>query len=292
MLYAGMPGSGSPLEWPAAVTRFRPQAISLGEEPEIMALSPDYRSYSGVSGSAATQAVVDAGLRAYMLRVYNWMASGLLLTGIVAYVIVNTSLFGLFYHQVVTPAGTAIQPTGLAVISIFAPLVFVMVMSFGVNRLSRTTAQTLYWLFCAAMGASLTNIFLIYTADSIVRVFFITAATFGAVSLYGYTTRSDLSRMGSFLFMGLIGIIIAALVNMFMQSTALQFAISIIGVIVFTGLTAYDTQRIKADYLQFAYSYGPEQAAKRSVYDALSLYLNFINLFMLLLQLLGNRNSR
>ncbi|HUC17195.1 MAG TPA: Bax inhibitor-1/YccA family protein [Acetobacteraceae bacterium] len=257
-----------------------------------MALSPDYRSYSGVSGSAATQAVVDAGLRAYMLRVYNWMASGLLLTGIVAYAIANTSLLGLFYHQVATPSGTAIQPTGLAVVSIFAPLVFVMVLSFGVNKLSRTTAQTLYWLFCAAMGASLTNIFLIYTADSIVRVFFITAATFGAVSLYGYTTRSDLSRMGSFLFMGLIGIIIAALVNMFMQSTALQFAISIIGVIVFTGLTAYDTQRMKADYLQFAYSYGPEQAAKRSVYDALSLYLNFINLFMLLLQLLGNRNGR
>ncbi|HUA78464.1 MAG TPA: Bax inhibitor-1/YccA family protein [Acetobacteraceae bacterium] len=257
-----------------------------------MALSPDYRSYSGVTGSAATQAVVDAGLRAYMLRVYNWMASGLLLTGIVAYVVVNTSLMGLFYRQVATPAGVAIQPTGLAVISIFAPLVFVMVLSFGVTKLSRTTAQTLYWLFCAAMGLSLTNIFLIYTADSIVRVFFITAATFGAVSLYGYTTRSDLSRMGSFLFMGLIGIIIAALVNMFMHSTALQFAISVIGVIVFTGLTAYDTQRIKADYIQYAYSYGPEQAAKRSVYDALSLYLNFINLFMLLLQLLGNRNTR
>ncbi|MDA8051011.1 MAG: Bax inhibitor-1/YccA family protein [Rhodospirillales bacterium] len=255
-----------------------------------MALSPDYRSYSGVSGSAATQAVVDAGLRAYMLRVYNWMASGLLLTGIVAYLIANTSLMDLFYHQVTTPAGIALQPTPLAMISIFAPLVFVMVLSFGVNRLSRTTAQTLYWLFCAAMGASLTNIFLIYTSDSIVRVFFITAATFGAVSLYGYTTRTDLSRMGSFLFMGLIGIIIAALVNMFMQSTAMQFAISIIGVIVFTGLTAYDTQRIKADYVQYAYSYGPEQAAKRSVYDALSLYLNFINLFMLLLQLLGNRS--
>jgi len=164
-----------------------------------------------------------------------------------------------------------------------------MVMSFGVNKLSRTTAQTLYWLFCAAMGASLTNILLIYTTDSIVRVFFITAATFGAVSLYGYTTRADLSRMGSFLFMGLIGIIIAAVVNMFMQSTMIQFAISIIGVIVFTGLSAYDTQRIKADYVQYAYSYGPEQAAKRSVYDALSLYLNFINLFMLLLSLLGNR---
>ncbi len=254
-----------------------------------MALSPDYRSYSGVSGSAATQAVVDAGLRAYMLRVYNWMASGLLLTGIIAYVIVNTSLISLFYRP--TPTG-ALQPTGLAVVSIFLPLVFVMVMSFGVAKLSRTTAQALYWAFCAAMGLSLTNIFLIYTANSIVRVFFITAATFGAVSLYGYTTRADLSRMGSFLFMGLIGIIIAALVNMFMQSTALQFAISIIGVIVFTGLTAYDTQRIKADYVQYAYASGPEQAAKRSVYDALSLYLNFINLFMLLLQLLGNRNTR
>jgi FtsH-binding integral membrane protein len=256
-----------------------------------MALSPDFRSYSGVSGSAATQAVVDAGLRAYMLRVYNWMASGLLLTGIVAYVVVNTSLIGLFYHQVATASGVAIQPTGLALVSIFAPLVFVMVLSFGVNKLSRTTAQTLYWAFCAAMGLSLTNILLIYTSESIVRVFFITAATFGAVSLYGYTTRADLSRMGSFLFMGLIGVIIAAVVNMFMQSTALQFAISIIGVIVFTGLTAYDTQRIKADYVQYAYSYGPEQAAKRSVYDALGLYLNFINLFMLLLQLLGNRRS-
>ncbi|HTU56331.1 MAG TPA: Bax inhibitor-1/YccA family protein [Acetobacteraceae bacterium] len=255
-----------------------------------MALSPDFRSYSGVSGSAATQAVVDAGLRAYMLRVYNWMASGLLLTGIVAYVIVNTPLKAAFYHNVVTPAGVIPdQPTGLTWISVFAPLVFVMVMSFGVNKLSRTTAQTLYWLFCAAMGASLTNILLIYTTDSIVRVFFITAATFGAVSLYGYTTRADLSRMGSFLFMGLIGIIIAAVVNMFMQSTMIQFAISIIGVIVFTGLSAYDTQRIKADYVQYAYSYGPEQAAKRSVYDALSLYLNFINLFMLLLSLLGNR---
>jgi uncharacterized protein len=257
-----------------------------------MALSPDFRSYSGVSGSAATQAVVDAGLRAYMLRVYNWMASGLLLTGIVAYFIANTSLLNLFYHQVTTPAGVVVQPTVLALISIFAPLAFVMVLSLGVNRLSRSTAQMLYWAFCAAMGASLTNIFLIYTSDSIVRVFFITAATFGAVSLYGYTTQRDLSRMGSFLFMGLIGIIIAALVNMFMQSTAMQFAISIIGVIVFTGLTAYDTQRIKADYVQYAYSYGPEQATKRSVYDALSLYLNFINLFMLLLQLLGNRNSR
>ena len=255
-----------------------------------MALSPDYRSYTGVSGSAATQAVVDAGLRAYMLRVYNWMASGLVLTGIVAYLIVNTPLKAAFYQTVQTPAGLALQPTALTWLSIFAPLVFVMVMSFGVNKLSRTAAQTLYWLFCAAMGASLTNIFFVYTAASIVEVFFITAGTFAAVSLYGYTTRTDLTRMGSFLFMGLIGIIIAAVVNMFMHSSGLQFAIRVIGVIVFTGLTAYDTQRIKADYVQFAYASGPDLAAKRSVYDALSLYLNFINLFMLLLQLLGNRS--
>jgi hypothetical protein len=141
------------------------------------------------------------------------------------------------------------------------------------------------------MGASLVNIFLVYTSESIVRVFFITAATFAATSLYGYTTRSDLTRMGSFLMMGLFGIIIASLANMFFQSSALQFAVSIIGVVVFTGLTAYDTQRIKASYLQFAYAEGVDGAVKRSVYDALSLYLNFINLFMLLLQLLGNRNN-
>jgi len=141
------------------------------------------------------------------------------------------------------------------------------------------------------MGASLVNIFLVYTSESIVRVFFITAATFAATSLYGYTTKTDLTRFGSFLFMGLIGIIIASLVNIFLASSALQFAVSIIGVLVFTGLTAYDTQRIKASYQQFAYAEGFEGAAKRSVYDALSLYLNFINLFMLLLQLFGGRNN-
>jgi FtsH-binding integral membrane protein len=146
-------------------------------------------------------------------------------------------------------------------------------------------------VFCAAMGASLTNIFLIYTSESIVRVFFITAATFAATSLYGYVTKTDLSKFGSFLIMGLFGIIIASLVNLFIQSSALQFALSIVGVIVFTGLTAYDTQRIKSSYQQFAYAEGFDGVAKRSVYDALSLYLNFINLFMLLLQLMGNRNN-
>ncbi|HTI80313.1 MAG TPA: Bax inhibitor-1/YccA family protein [Acetobacteraceae bacterium] len=255
-----------------------------------MAFSPDYRTYSRAS-APTTAAVLDAGLRAYMLRVYNWMSSGLLLTGIIAYAIANTSLIDAFYPLVQTPFGMVRHASALAMISIFAPLAFVLVLSLGVNRLSKSTAQTLYWVFCAAMGASLTNIFLIYTSESIVRVFFITAATFAAMSIYGYTTKADLSRFGSFLMMGLFGIIIAGLVNMFLHSSALQFAISIIGVVVFTGLTAYDTQRIKSSYVQFAYAEGPDAAAKRSVYDALALYLNFINLFMLLLQLLGNRNS-
>jgi len=257
-----------------------------------MAFSPDSRTYPRAS-AATTAAVLDAGLRAYMLRVYNWMTSGLLLTGFVAYGIANTSLRELFYRSGVTASGLVVrdQPTALAMIAVFAPLAFVLVLSLGVNRLSRSAAQALYWAFCAAMGASLTSIFVIYTGESIVRVFFITAATFAAMSIYGYTTRADLSRFGSFLLMGLFGIIIAGLVNIFFASSALQFAISIIGVVVFTGLTAYDTQRIKATYTQYAYAEGTDGAAKRSVYDALSLYLNFINLFMLLLQLLGNRNN-
>jgi len=255
-----------------------------------MAFSPEYRTYPRAS-AATTAAVLDAGLRAYMLRVYNWMTSGLLLTGLVAFAIAHTGLIDAFYPMVQTPVGMVRHASGLAMLSVFAPLGFVLVLSFGVNKLSTTAVQTLFWLFCATMGASLTNIFLIYTNESIVRVFFITAATFAAMSLYGYATKADLSRMGSFLMMGLIGIIIASVVNMFVGSSALQFAVSVIGVLVFTGLTAYDTQRIKATYVQSAYAEGVELAAKRSVYDALSLYLNFINLFMLLLQLMGNRNS-
>jgi len=255
-----------------------------------MAYSPEYRSYTAAPTTA--QAVLDAGLRAYMLRVYNWMTSGLLLTGIVALAIVNTGLSDLFYQVVARPGGgRVLSPTLLGFAAILAPLAFVLVLSFGINRLSRPAAQALYWAFCVAMGASLTNIFLIYTGGSIVRVFFITAATFATMSIWGYTTQRDLTRMGSFLMMGLIGIIIASLVNIFLASSAMQFVISIIGVIVFTGLTAYDTQRIKADYVAYAYAEGTEEAAKRSVFDALALYLNFINLFMLLLNLLGARNN-
>ncbi len=253
-----------------------------------MALSPDFRTYTRAPSSAQT-AVLDAGLRAYMLRVYNWMASGLLLTGAVAYAIANTSAINAFYPLVQTPYGMMRHATGLAYIAMFAPLAFVLALSFGVNKMSRTTVQTLFWVFAATMGASLSSIFLIYTSQSIVLVFFVCAATFAAMSLYGYTTKTDLSRFGSFLIMGLFGVIIASVINMFMRSSELQFAVSVIGVLVFTGLTAWDTQRIKANYIQFAYAEGGDLAAKRSVFDALSLYLNFINLFILMLQLMGNR---
>jgi uncharacterized protein len=254
-----------------------------------MAFSPDFRAYP--TQSATTAAVMDAGLRAYMLRVYNWMASGLLLTGIVAAVIANTSLMQLFYPVVETPYGRMMHPTLLAYAAMFAPLAFVLVLSFGVNKLSTSAVQGIYWTFCAAMGASLTSIFVVYTGTSIARVFFITAATFAATSLYGYTTKADLSRMGSFMMMGLFGVIIASVVNLFLHSSGLQFAISLIGVVVFIGLTAWDTQRIKADYVQFAYAEGTDGAVRRGVYDALSLYLNFINLFMFLMQIMGVRNN-
>jgi FtsH-binding integral membrane protein len=256
-----------------------------------MAYSPDFRAPPFAAGTAQA-AVLDQGLRAYMLRVYNWMASGLILTAIVAYAVANTSLRDAFYQLAPNRYGQlTLHPTALATICMIAPIGFVMVLSFGVNRLSRSTAQALYWGFCGVMGASLANIFLVYAQSSIATTFFVTAAMFAGMSIWGYTTRSDLSRMGSFLMMGLIGIVLASLVNMFVHSGPMQFAISIIGVVVFTGLTAWDTQRIKVSYLTYAHAEGPDQAAKRSVYDALNLYLNFINLFMMLLQLTGSRNN-
>ena len=252
-----------------------------------MAFSPDFRTLPGARSTPQT-AVFDAGLRAYMLRIFNWMASGLLLTGIVSFGVAHSDLMNSFYQQ---GADGRLHATGLAMVAMFAPLGFVLVLSFGVNRLSASAAQALYWAFCAVMGLSLTSIFLVYTNESIARTFFITAGTFAAMSAWGYTTKTDLSRFGSFLIMGLFGVILASVVNMFLHSSGLQFLVSIVGVLVFTGLTAYDTQRIKANYVQFAYADGPEQAAKRAVFDALSLFLNFINLFMLLLQLTGNRRS-
>ena len=257
-------------------------------------LNNSYRTAQAGYGATASTAVLDAGLRAYMLRVYNWMASGLVLTGIVAFAISHTAAINAFYPLVQTASGQIVRaPSILAYISIFAPLAFVMVLSFGVNRMSTTTVQALFWVFCAAMGASLTNIFLVYTQSSITEVFFITAGTFAGTSLFGYTTKMNMTNFGGFLIMGVIGIIIAMVVNIFLHSPAIAFAVSILGVLIFTGLTAYDTQRIKANYVQLGASYGTAMAGKRSVYDALTLYLNFINLFMFLLQIFGQRsNSR
>jgi len=260
-----------------------------------MAYNPDGNSYRTAQAgyrAATGTAVLDEGLRAYMLRVYNWMASGLLLTGIIAFAISHTSAMNALYPQVMDSAGDLVyRPTMLAYAAIFSPMVFVMVLSFGVNKLSTQAAQALFWAFCACMGASLTSIFVVYTQTSISAVFFVTAGTFAGTSLFGYVTKMDLTRFGSFLFMGLIGVILASVVNMFVRSTELQFIVSIVGVLVFVGLTAFDTQRIKANYLQFAYADGPDQAAKRAVFDALQLFLNFINLFLLLLQLTGSRRS-
>ncbi|MBS7789541.1 Bax inhibitor-1/YccA family protein [Roseococcus sp. SDR] len=263
-----------------------------------MALQPESRWTQPLGGqqgwgrtAGVDAAAIDAGLRAYMLRVYNWMASGLLVTAIVAYLVANTGLSELFFTVVRTPRGLATAPTILGYVAMFAPLAFILVLSFGINRMSKTTAQALFWAFCGVMGASMANIFVIYTGASIASTFFITSATFASMSLIGYTTKRDLTKMGSFMLMGLIGIILASLVNIFLASSALAFAISVLGVIIFCGLTAYDTQRIKNDYIEYSYAEGTEEAGKRSVMDALGLYLNFINLFQLLLSFMGNRNQ-
>ena len=235
-------------------------------------LSPDRRT---MTRSQAEAAQIDTGLRAHMLRVYNYMASGVALTGIVA--MAASSSPALM---------NAIFGTPLMWVVMLAPLAFVMVLSFGIHRLSLFASQALFWLFAAVMGLSLSTIFLIYTGESIARVFFITAAAFGALSLYGYTTKRDISGWGSFLFMGLIGIIIAGVVNLFMQSSAMQFAISVIGVLVFAGLTAYDTQKIKNEYSEL---HDYETSGKLAFMGALRLYLDFINLMMMMLHLFGNR---
>ena len=237
-----------------------------------------------MSPAQARAAEIDVGLRAYMLRVYNYMASGLALTGIIAYVAANTpAIINLLYA--VGPDGAA-RPTVLAWVVMLSPLGFVFALSFGIQRMKATTVQAVFWAFSAVMGLSLAHIFLAYTGTSIARVFFITAGTFAGMSLYGYTTKRDLSGMGSFLFMGLIGIVIAMLVNMFLQSSALDFVISVIGVLVFVGLTAYDTQRIKSIYME---SDAADVATKKAIMGAVTLYLDFINLFVILLRLFGER---
>ncbi len=226
--------------------------------------------------TAIPQVGIDQGLRSYMLRVYNYMAGALAITGLVAW----------FSQGLVLQL--AQQHSPLMYLLIFAPLGFVLVLSFGIQRMSLGAAQATFWGYAAVMGLSMSTIFLVYTYTSIAQMFFITAATFLAMSLWGYTTKRDLAGMGHFLFMGLIGIVIASLVNIFLRSPGLQFAVSVIGVLVFTGLTAWDTQRIKEMYWD---GDSAEIAGKKAIMGALALYLDFVNLFMFLLQLFGQRRD-
>ena len=219
---------------------------------------------------------IDAGLRRYMLSVYNYMAAGVGLTGLVAYLAISTG----FYQQI---AGTP-----LIWLVMLAPLAALLFLSFRIDRMSFATAQAVFWTYSGLMGLSLAGILLAYTGTSIARVFFISAGTFAAMSLYGYSTGRDLSRLGSFLLMGLIGIVLASVVNIFVASSMLHFVTSIIGVLVFTGLTAYDTQRIK----QLYHAGGIGDLAKTALIGALTLYLDAINLFVMLLNLSGDRRAR
>ena len=233
-------------------------------------------------------AVIDEGLRAYMLKVYNYMATGILLTGIIALLTFKMSVVTNDSGAIVglTQIGNALYLSGLKWVVMLAPLGVVFYMSFGIKKMSASKAQTTFWVFASLMGLSLSSILLIYTGLSVTRVFFICSATFGAMSIYGYTTKRDLTKLGSFLMMGLIGIIIASVVNIFLKSSMMYFVISILGVLIFVGLTAYDTQKIKNMYSS---SDTGELMGKKAVMGALTLYLDFINLFIMLLRLFGQR---
>jgi FtsH-binding integral membrane protein len=242
-----------------------------------------------IRGAATASDTVDAGLRAHMLRVYNYMVGALTLTGLVAYVVANTpTLLNLFFHQVVTAnGGVGISPTILGYVVMFAPLALVFFLSFRIMQMSQAAAQATFWTYAALTGASLASILIVYTGASVATTFFVTAATFGAMSLWGYTTKRDLTGMGNFLFMGLIGILIASVVNMFFHNGAVNFVISVLGVVIFTGLTAWDTQKIKNTYYQLGGDVAV--AGKAAIMGALALYLDFLNIFLFLLRFMGNR---
>jgi len=228
-----------------------------------------------VGTGAQAGAIFDEGLRQHMLRVYNYMGLGLVVTGLVAFLVSSTP--ALYVPIFSSP---------LKYVVMLAPLAFVLLFSFKMQTMSAASAQAMFWAFCAVMGLSLASVFLVFTGTSIARTFFIAATMFGATSLYGYTTRRDLTQFSSFLIMGLIGVVIASIVNIFLGSTALQFAISVIGIAVFIGLTAWDTQTIKE---QYAENFDAESRQKLAVFGAFSLYLNFINIFQLLLNFTGER---
>lgn len=233
------------------------------------------RATSVGTGAAA----YDAGLRSHMLSVYNYMASGVLLTGIVAMLFANAMLDSPALAQTVFGSP-------LRWLVMLGPLAFVMVLSFGVNRLSTGTARALYWGYATSMGLSLSSILLVYTGASVAQTFFATAASFAGLSLYGYTTKKDLSGFGTFLIMGVVGLMVAMLINMFVKSGPLDLVISFVGVLLFAGLTAFDTQKIKSMYFHVA---GSDMAGKTVVMSALTLYLDFINMFMFLLRFMGDR---
>ncbi len=247
-----------------------------------------FRYGSQPQGYAGSQVEVDQGLRSFMLGVYNNMVVGLGISGLVALGLSMAATATTATGKLaLTPFGQFLYTSPFKWVLMFAPLAFIFVFSFRMDRMSASSARTMFWAFAAVMGASMSVLLLVFTGASVVRVFFITAASFGALSLYGYTTKRSLSGMGSFLIMGVIGIFIAGLVNLFLASSALQFAISVLGVLIFAGLTAYDTQKLKEMYLYSGLD--AEGAAKLSVNGALTLYLDFINMFQFLLQLLGDR---
>jgi len=239
------------------------------------------------AGARAGVQQIDEGLRAYMLQVYNYMAAGLAITGVVAYLVYSMAVASDASGALrLTEFGAVIYNSWVKWIVMLAPLGMVFYLSARLHKMSVQGGQIAFWVFAALMGASISSIFLVYAHGSIAQVFFITAAAFGALSLWGYTTKKDISSWGSFLFMGLIGIIIASIVNLFVGSSALQFAISVIGVLVFAGLTAYDTQQIKEMYYE---GDSATVSGQKAIMGALRLYLDFINMFLMLLSLFGNR---
>jgi uncharacterized protein len=240
-------------------------------------------------GSVADQASFDVGLRTHMIRVYNYMASGLALSGIVAFALFNFEGLQTIFFQVGRTPGGNVAIVGLNVlgwIAIFAPLGLLMLTSYRAAQMSVGAVQAVYWAVTALMGVSLSLLLFTYTGASVARTFFVTAAAFGALSLYGYTTKRDLTAVGKFLFMGVIGLILASLVNMFWPSGTMSFIISVAGVLIFSGLIAYDTQKIKE---QYAEAWGTEMAEKVAIFGALRLYLNFVNLFQFLMMFMGQR---
>ncbi|WP_299659460.1 Bax inhibitor-1/YccA family protein [uncultured Ruegeria sp.] len=249
------------------------------------------------TASGARAAEIDAGLRAHMNKVYGTMSVGMLITFAAAWAIAglatttdpSAAAAQMSNGTMLTGLGASLFSSPLRWVIMFAPLLFVFGFSAGINRMSAAAAQLVFYVFAAVMGVSISWIFLVFTGQSIIQVFLITAIAFAGLSLYGYTTKKDLSAMGTFMLMGLIGLIVAMIVNMFLQSPAMMYAISVIGVLIFAGLTAYDTQKIKTTYLQMAHAGDQEWLGKAAIMGALNLYLDFINMFMFLLQLFGNR---